>query len=48
MNPGAGSSVASSLNLDSSSGYCTIKTVIRAPDKAIRKALIFDFDVATT
>jgi hypothetical protein len=48
MNPGAGSPAASSLNLDSSSGYCTIKTPFRVPDRAICRALIFDFHVATT
>jgi hypothetical protein len=47
-NLGAGSPAASSLNLDSSSGYCTIRTPFRAPDRAICRALIFDFHVATT
>jgi hypothetical protein len=47
-NLGAGSPAASSLNLYSSSGYCTIRTLIRAPDRAIRRALIVDFHVATT
>jgi hypothetical protein len=47
-NPGARSPAASSLNLDSSSGYCTIRTPMRAPNRAICRASIFDFHVATT
>jgi hypothetical protein len=40
-NSGAGSQAMSSLNLDSSSGYCTIRTPFRAPDRAICRALIY-------
>jgi hypothetical protein len=47
-NPCAGSPVASSLNMDSTSGYCTIRTPFRVPNRAICRALIVDFHVATT
>jgi hypothetical protein len=46
-NPGAGSPAAISLNLDSSSGYCTMRTPFRAPDKASLGVIFTNFCVAT-
>jgi hypothetical protein len=47
VNPAAGSLMTSSLNLDSASGYCTIRTPIRAPDRASSGVIFTNFCVVT-